>query len=79
MLRTEVVNFQLKSLKISANLEEDETRDSLAEVICNVEEVDLSESDIKSANLFERIASYEDLRLKHLLFCLYRYLVNSIA
>ena len=68
MLRTEdVVKFQLKSLKISANLEEEETRESLAEVICNVEEVDLSESDIRSANLFEKISSYEDLRLKNLI------------
>ena len=67
MLRADVIKFQLKTLKISANLEEEKTRESLAEVICNVEQVDLSESDIKSAKLFEKISSYEDLRLKHLI------------
>ena len=67
MLRTkDAIKFQLKYLRISANLEEEETREALAEVICNVEEVDLSESDIQSTDLLEKIASYQDLRLKHL-------------
>ena len=67
MLRTDAIKFQLKTLNISANLEEEKTRESLTELICNVEEVNLSESDIKSSELFEKIASCEDLRLKHLI------------
>ena len=67
MLRTDAIKFQLKTLNISANLEEEKTRESLTELICNVEEVNLSESDMKSSKLFEKIASCQDLRLKHLM------------
>ena len=35
-----------------------------SKAICSVEQVDLTESDLKTNNLFEEIASFEDLHLK---------------
>ena len=56
LLRCDNQPMELKSLKISADLEEEEVRETAAEVVCSVEAVDLTESDVNTRNLFEKIA-----------------------
>ena len=66
LLRCDNQPMELKSLKISADLEEEEVGETAAEVVCSVEAVDLTESDVNTRNLFEKIASCGELQLTDL-------------